>query len=79
MVLSQRKGKLKKNKLRLYAIKVHDNCFVITSGAIKMSQSTQGNTENNTAIEKLTFARDYLKREGVIDDDSFYELLNELE
>ncbi|WP_045115041.1 hypothetical protein, partial [Microscilla marina] len=36
-ILSLQKGKINQNKLRLYAIKIDDNCFVITGGAIKMS------------------------------------------
>ena len=42
-VLSFQKGKIRKNRLRLYAIKIDENCFVITGGAIKMSQTMQEN------------------------------------
>lgn len=79
ILLSQRKGVLDKNKLRIYALKVHDNCFVITGGAIKMSQSTQENDDNDKEIDKMKRMRDFLIREGVFDDASFYELINELE
>lgn len=40
-ILAYQKGKIKKNSLRYYAIKVDTNCFVITGGAIKMSQTMQ--------------------------------------
>ncbi len=79
ILLSQRKGKIERNGLRIYAVKVHDNCFVITGGIIKMSQATQGNDENNKEIDKLKFARDYLKNKDVFDDATFYELLKEQE
>lgn len=79
ILLSQRKGKLDRNSLRIYALKVHENCFVITGGAIKMTQTTQDNDDNAREIVKMKKARDFLIREGVFDDASFYELLNELE
>jgi len=79
VLLSQQKGKLNKNRLRIYAIKIDDNCFVITGGAIKLSQSTQENKENDREVTKMKNARDYLIRKDVFDDTSFYELLIDLE
>lgn len=38
-LLAFQKGKIKKNRLRYYAIKIDLNCFIITGGAIKMSQT----------------------------------------
>lgn len=69
------KGKLRKNILRLYALKVDDECYVITGGAIKMSQTMQGHPDTAKELPKLTKARDYLESNDVFDDDSFYEFL----
>lgn len=74
---SLRKGK--HSGLRIYAIKVYDNCYVITSGAIKMSQTTQEHPDTNNAVKRLKKSQNYLMNEGIVDDNSFYELLNELE
>ncbi|NOQ75955.1 MAG: hypothetical protein GQ574_28370 [Crocinitomix sp.] len=79
VILSLRKGKHKSNGLRMYAIKVHDNCYAITSGAIKMSQITQERKDTDEAVQRLKMVQNYLKEEGIIVDDSFYSLLNELE
>lgn len=76
-ILSLQKGKIKKNQLRLYAIRIDENCFVITGGAIKMSQKMQDHPETNNELEKLNSARSFLKDNEVLDSDSFYELLNE--
>jgi hypothetical protein len=69
-VLSLQKGR--KNELRIYAIKIDTNLFVITGGAIKlvleMDQREKG---------KLEAAKDYFKHNHVFDNDSFYELINE--
>lgn len=75
--LAFQKGKIKMNRLRFYAIKLEGNCFVITGGAIKMSQKMQEHPETDKELTKLKAARTYLKENGVFDDDSFYELLTE--
>ena len=79
-LLAFQKGKIKKNRLhrlRYYAIKVDTNCFVITGGAIKMSQKMQEHTDTNNELTKLKKAKAYLQENGVGDEDSFYELLIE--
>ncbi len=75
-ILSLQKGKLKRNKLRLYAIKIDDNCFVITGGAIKLAQTMQEHPETNEELLKLNRAKLFLDSNGIIDKDSFYEYLN---
>lgn len=76
-LLAFQKGKIKKNRLRYYAIKLDNNCFVITGGAIKMSQTMQEHSDTNNELKKLETARTYLKQNGVFDEDSFFELLIE--
>lgn len=69
------KQKSKQRWLRLYAIKIEPNHYVITGGAIKlvhkMGQSELTKKERTT-IEKC---RNYLVEQGVYDADSFYELI----
>lgn len=78
--LSLQKGKTRhrnrRNDLRVYAIKIDKNCFVITGGAIKLSQSMQQNTYTQAELIKLKKCRTYLKENGVYDDESFFELIN---
>lgn len=76
-ILSLQKGKIKENKLRYYAIKIDDNCFVITGGAIKMSQTMQEHPDTNKELIKLRMVKEYLNKSGVFDEDSFFELLIE--
>ena len=75
--LAFQKGKIKRNRLRYYAVKVDVDCFVITGGAIKMSQTMQEHPDTNNELTKLKKARAYLNANGVFDEDSFYELLIE--
>ncbi len=76
-ILPFQKGKIRKNQLRLYAIKLDANCFVITGGAIKMSQKMDAHPDTKNELVKLNNARNYLNKNGVVDEDSFVELLNE--
>lgn len=76
-VLSLQKGKIKRNQLRLYAIKIDDDCFVITGGAIKMSQKMDEHEDTALELVKLNNARIYLNSKDVFNQDSFFELLNE--
>jgi hypothetical protein len=77
-ILSLKKGKIKKNRLRIYAIKIDENCFIITGGAIKMSQTMQGHSDTAKELTKINKAKDYLTSRGIMDLDSFYELIDEL-
>lgn len=76
-VLSLQKGKIRRNILRLYAIKIDDDCFVITGGAIKLSQKMEDHPDTLNELSKLRDARQYLKDNGVFDKESFFELLAE--
>ena len=76
-LLAFQKGKIRENILRYYAIKLDENCFVITGGAIKMSQTMQEHPDTTNELKKLEKARVYLKQNGVFDEDSFFELLIE--
>lgn len=77
--LSFQKGKIYYNRLRFYAIKIDDDCYVITGGAIKMSQKMCEHPDTDIELKKLNDARDYLVQNGVFDEASLYELIQEIE
>jgi hypothetical protein len=74
-VLSLQKGK--RYSLRIYAIKIDANLFVITGGAIKLVHKMSDHVDTRNEKNKLEAAKAYLKRNGVSDNDSFYDLINE--
>lgn len=76
-MLSMQKGKISRNQLRLYALKIDENCFVITGGAIKMSQKMSEHEETSNELDKLIKARNHLNANGVFDTESFYEFITE--
>ncbi|HLV64134.1 hypothetical protein [Galbibacter sp.] len=78
-LLSLRKGKTSKTDgLRMYAVKIDTNCFVITGGAIKMSHYMKDHPDTEKELEKLKQFQALLSDNGVIDKDSFYEFKSEL-
>lgn len=73
--LSKQKGC--KYYLRLYAIRIDKNCFIITGGAIKFHHLNKDRIHTQKEMQKIDKCRDYLKNNGVFDADSFYEFLKE--
>jgi hypothetical protein len=69
--------------LRLYAIRIDENIFVITGGTIKLDRGViaqnnlyrlQDRPHTNDELNKINRCKDYLTDEGVIDNDSFQEI-----
>jgi cell division protein FtsB len=73
--LSKQKGRA--NFLRLYAIRIDTNCFVITGGAIKFHHLNNQRKHTQDEMDKIDKCRNYLKSKNVFDADSFYEFINE--
>ncbi len=73
--LSKRKGRV--NDLRLYALKIDDNCYVITGGAIKITKFMEDREHTNMERDKIDKCRRFLAENGVHDSESFYEFLIE--
>jgi hypothetical protein len=74
-VLSLQKGKIRHSYLRLYAIKIDENLFVIVGGAIKLTPTMKEHPDTQQEKIKLEQAKIYLQGEDIFDSDSFYELL----
>lgn len=71
--LSLRKGR--ERLLRLYAIRIDVNCFVITGGAIKLTRSMQDRWHTKLELVKLERAKAFLTDNGIFDSDSYFEFL----
>ncbi len=67
----------KRPVFRIYAIKVDENCYIITGGAIKLSQKM--NQRDSTAIELKKIDKVYKKLQhvGICDQPSFVEFIFE--
>lgn len=67
--------KKKSKYLRLYAIRIEENCFVITGGAIKVTHLMKDHPDTQKELIKMMNCKRYLEQEGVFDTDSFYEII----
>lgn len=63
--------------LRIYAIRLEPNVYVVTGGAIKLTRTMQEREHTSVELQKLNRCKDFLKANGVFDQDSFVELTNE--
>ncbi len=60
--------------LRIYAIRLEPNVYVITGGAIKLTKAMQDKEHTMIELNKLNKCKEFLKRHGVFDKDSFIDL-----
>lgn len=63
--------------LRIYAIRLEPNIYVVTGGAIKLTRTMQEREHTTIELEKLNRCKAYLKAHGVFDQDSFVDFYNE--
>lgn len=82
MMLSREKARLHNRPkhaswLRLYAIKLNPGIYVVTGGAIKLTRTMQEREHTIKELEKMEKIRQYLVKNGVIDDDSFVDFIKE--
>ena len=70
------KTHIKNRWLRIYAIKIGSNTFIVTGGAIKLVGTMDERTHLLKEKRKLDDIRNYLKEEGILDQDDFemYEI-----
>lgn len=71
-------SKYKKSWLRIYAIKVNANKYLITGGAIKLTKKMRDHPETEKELLKLEKNRIFLQSNGVFDSESYEDLLYEL-
>lgn len=60
--------------LRIYAIRLEPNVYVVTGGAIKLTRAMQDKEHTMIELDKLNRCKDYLIRNDVFDKDSFIDL-----
>ncbi len=77
MELMPQKGKLRRSRLRVYALRITPDRYLITGGAIKMSQKMDGHPDTKKKLPKIEKVRNYLISQDVFDADSLDELMNE--
>lgn len=63
--------------LRIYAVRLEPNVYIVTGGAIKLTHLMQDKEHTILELEKLNKCKNYLIENGVFDKDSFIDLNSE--
>lgn len=71
--LQQSKGR--KRLIAVYAIRISPMHYVLTGGAIKLVHLMKDQNETYQQLIRLQTTASYLKAQGVIDEESFYEFI----
>lgn len=71
---SKLKGSFNRSWLRIYAIRIGPNLFVITGGGIKLTHKMEQSLPLKEELLKLETTKEYLKELGIWDEDD-YEFL----
>ena len=64
--------------LRIYAIRLADDKYIITGGAIKLTATMQERPHTQAELDKIEKVRRFLLDEGIVDDDGFIDYISEL-
>lgn len=62
-------GTLNPSLLRLYAIKINSNCYVITGGGIKYCKEMHESPELEVELNKIKQVRSFFKSNGILDEE----------
>jgi hypothetical protein len=57
--------------LRIYAIRLGENAYIVTGGTIKLTKKMQEREHTSRELDKLNLAASYLKNLGIEDDSDF--------
>jgi hypothetical protein len=72
---SKAKGEKPKSWLRIYAIKLEANVYVVTGGTIKLTRSMQEREHTSLELRKFERCKAYLRELGISDIDGLTELI----
>ncbi len=63
--------------LRIYAIRIEPNVYIVTGGAIKLTAKMQDREHTMLELDKLNRCRNFLQQNGIFDKDSFIDYFEE--
>ncbi len=83
LMLDKEKARIKNRPshvswLRLYAIRLEEGAFIITGGAIKLTERMPERAHTFAELAKMEKVRNFLLDENIVDRDSFEDYQNSL-
>jgi hypothetical protein len=61
--------------IRIYALRIEGNVFIVTGGAIKLTKTMNEREHLSEELEKLKKVKHFLINEGIIDNDSIVDFM----
>lgn len=74
---SKARGDSRLSWLRIYAIKLQSNTYIVTGGAIKLTKAMQDRAHTNEELKKFARCKAFLHEQGITDIDGLSELFIE--
>jgi hypothetical protein len=71
LVESKAYGEEYKSWLRIYAIRINPECYVISGSAIKLTENMNERVHTSDELDKLKITAAYLKENGLLEEDDF--------
>jgi hypothetical protein len=72
-ILQLNKCKAQQNWLRLYALRVDKNVYIITGGTIKLTRTMQERAHTMQELDKISQCREFLLSKGIVRVESLIE------
>lgn len=72
-ILQLNKCKARQNWLRLYALRVDKNVYIITGGTIKLTRTMQERAHTMQELDKINQCREFLLSKGIVEVESLIE------
>ncbi len=70
------KQKSKRRWLRIYALRIDKNVYVVTGGAIKLTERMEDGPDTSKELSKLDKCRNFLNENEITDVDTFREIVS---
>jgi hypothetical protein len=72
-MLQFNKCKAQQNWLRLYALRVDKNVYIITGGTIKLTRTMQERAHTMQELDKISQCREFLLSKGIVGVENLIE------
>ncbi len=71
-------GTKHRSRLRIYAIRIEENVFIVTGGAIKLTRTMNEREHLENELKNLEDVKQFLIENGIVDKDSIEDFMIEL-
>jgi hypothetical protein len=68
-------GSDNKSWIRIYALKIGNDMYLITGGAIKLTDTMDEREHTRKELKKLERCKDFFNEQGIVDDEGMIEFL----